>query len=385
MNAPGTVAVRVATWPPPDLGHPYVDLLYDALAPHGVRRVPDVTVPAPGPPAGRPAVDVWHLHWADTFWRAKGDTFVRQALRIARLRALLRQLRSAGVRVVWTSGDSRDGEIGAADHMGFRMLYELADLRIFTSQSARLDAAARYGDGDDSIVMPLGPHPTLPDAASRAEIRRALGVPPACRALLCFGDLRASNGFDLALAALDHLPRGVYRLLIAGCPVTPFGTTLTRTAGSRRGVHLVASHLDAQHLSDLLCASDLVLFPARSVTESSRALQALSYGRALVTTDRPYFRELLGGTSEASAFAPPDDAQGLARAIERLLTVPFERRNEAARAVADRHSWTRTATSFVDWLQRQRWPGSGLAERVTEDARQPRASGRAASSVPASR
>ena len=384
MSSREGVAIRIATWPPPDIGHPYVDLLYEALASHGVERVHGVAVPTVGPSRTEPPIDVWHLHWADTLWRAKGDTFVRQVVRIARLQVLIRRLRRVGVRIVWTAGDAREGEIGAADRVGFRMLHRIADLRIFPSTIARAQALARYGDRGDSIVVPPGACPRLPDVATRAEIRRAMGIPPTCRALLFVGDLRRASGCDIALNALDHLRAGEYRLVIGGRAIPPFGNAFVRAAEARRGVHLVASQLDAQHLDDLLYAADVVLFPARSVTESSGPLRALSRGRGVVTADLPYFRELLEGASDACAFASPNDAEDLARAIERLLDVPFERREECAlRAAADR-SWERSVAPFADWLDRQ-FGRDAASSVASAGARPPRASGRAASSARVSR
>ena len=379
----GGVAIRIATWPPPDIGHPYVDLLYEALATRGVEHVRDVAIPALRSSSGEPPIDAWHLHWADTLWRVKGDTYVRQIVRVARLQLLIRRLRRAGVRIVWSAGDARDGEIGAADRIGFRMLHQDADLRIFPSEIARAQTIARYGHGGDAIVVPPGAWPRLPDVATRADIRRAMGIPPSSRALLFFGDLRRASGCDIALDALDHLPAGQYRLLIGGRAIPPFGDALVRAANARRGVHLVAAQLDAQHLDDLLLAADVVLFPARTVTDGSGVLRALSRGRAVVVTDLPLFRETLGGASDACAFAPPQDAMGLARAIERLLDVPFERREERALAIAAHRSWERSVEPFVNWLDRH-CGHDAPSSLSSAGVRPPRASGQAASSAPVS-
>lgn len=356
MSPPRDRRIRIASWPPSDARHPYLERFYEALATHGVGHVPDL--PARWGALSRvvPPIDVWHMHWPDTYWRAKGPTLARQAIRVARLGALIARARHAGIRVVWTVDETaRDGGTGAADRIGFRMLHDAVDLRIFTSDWARSAGVQRYGSAPDTVVVPLGRHPTTPDAAPRAEIRRALGVPPDCRVLLCFGDLSRANGFDVALNALRHLPADGFRLLIAGRPMPPYGDELVAATASRRNVHLVASEIDKQHLGDLLCASDVVVFPYRSVTESSALLHALSYGRGVVATDLPYFREVLSGAPEASTFAPPDDAPGLARAIERLLAVPADRRERAARSVADRLPWDRLVVPFAAWLRRQRW------------------------------
>jgi glycosyltransferase involved in cell wall biosynthesis len=284
---------------------------------------------------------------------------------------------------VWSAGDARDGEIGAADRIGFRMLHRDADLRIFPSEITRAQTIARYGHGGDAIVVPPGAWPRLPDGATRADIRRAMGIPPTSRALLVFGDLRHASGCDIALDALDHLPAAQYRLLIGGRAIPPFGETLVRAANARRGVHLVAAQLDAQHLDDLLYAADVVLFPARAVTDSSGPLRALSRGRAVVVTDLPLFRETLGGESDACAFAPPQDATGLARAIERLLDVPFERREESALGIAAHRSWERSVEPFAGWLDRH-CGHDARSSLSSAGVRPPRASVPAASSAPVS-
>lgn len=86
-------------------------------------------------------------------------------------------------------------------------------------------------------------------------------------------------------------------------------------------------------------ASDVVLLPYHKITGSSAFMTAMTLGRGVVASDLPYFREVLVGHEDAGRLFPAGDAASLAGAIREYLSIPAERRQSAARALARECAW----------------------------------------------
>ena len=113
---------------------------------------------------------------------------------------------------------------------------------------------------------------------------------------------------------------------------------------------LTFESISDQRLSDLLRAADVVLLPYRSVTSSGALLHALSVATGIVTSDLPYFREVLGAEPDAGGLFPPDDPQALARAVVDCLAVPKEGRVRAIERLRGRLSWSACVKPLAAWL-----------------------------------
>jgi glycosyltransferase involved in cell wall biosynthesis len=60
----------------------------------------------------------------------------------------------------------------------------------------------------------------------------------------------------------------------------------------------------------------------------------------VVASDLPYFREVLADDPTAGVFCRPDDASGLAAAVETFFAGDVPARHAAARRLADRYAWS---------------------------------------------
>ncbi len=344
--------VRIASWPHWYAPNPYLELFYGALQPHGVVHIRHFD-PETDPTVAVSSVDAFHLHWAYPYWRDGQPGPATQAVRVARLAHQLRALRRAGVPLLWTVHNLAHHEGDRLpDRLAYRLLHRMADLRIFHSRWARDEARSRYGEtGGDMVVMPHGNYDgAFPDPAPGDVTRKALGVSSDARLLLCFGQLRRYKGFDVALEALRHLPRGRFHLVVAGRSVDGTGEALLRAAAHRRGVLVQPGDVEPQRLSDLLAAADVVLLPYRSVTGSGALLAALTFGCGVVASDLPYFREILDAHPGAGRLAPVEDPRALARAIDTFLARPAHERERAARQAAESYAWPRVVEPVARWI-----------------------------------
>jgi glycosyltransferase involved in cell wall biosynthesis len=239
-----------------------------------------------------------------------------------------------------------------ADELGYRLVHRSADLRVFHSRWARdRDRDIRGAGGGATILMPHGAYQgVLPAPAPPERTRAALAIPPGRRVLLCFGQVRSYKGFDVAVRAMDHLPRGAFHLVVAGRPVGRGAAAVEKHALGRPDVHLLLEEVSDRTLADLLGVADAVLLPYREVTSSGTLLQALTAGRGVVASDLPPLREALAPEPGAAEWMTPGDPASLAAAVGRFVISDGAERTASALALAERYRWEAVVEPVAAWL-----------------------------------
>jgi len=174
---------------------------------------------------------------------------------------------------------------------------------------------------------------TLPAIAGRvapaetpAEFRSRFGI-PAGPLLAVFGFIKPHKGHDVALAALERLPDDVSLLFAGGAQDADDEAFVRelRAAAVDRGLgerlH-ITGYLEAGSVGPALLTADVVLSPFHSVTASASLGMALAWGRPVVASALPQFRELETrfGTPRC---VPVGDAAQLASAVSSLRSNPI--------------------------------------------------------------
>lgn len=338
------------------LGNPYFDACHAALAKHGVTVSDELEVDPHWLEVRAGSVDAVHLHWPETFWRrepfgrlSRLGRGLRASHRLVQLRRFMRTARRLGMQRLWTLHNVSPHE-GAYcwDRYGYRLLARECDLIVCHSDSAVATVRRLFRPTARTIVMPIGElghnHPT---PRRRDRVLGELHLDPAVPVVSCLGRLRYYKGLDLACAAVERL-NGDVQLIVggprhAGFDVTPLREAMART----RAIAVLDRRLTDQEFADVLAASDAVLLPYRAITGSSALLTALGFGRGVVVSDLPYFREILSPEHEAGAIVTGEDATAWADAIREFLSRPADARNRAALRLAARYSWDRCVEPLV--------------------------------------
>jgi alpha-1,3-rhamnosyl/mannosyltransferase len=170
--------------------------------------------------------------------------------------------------------------------------------------------------------------------------------------VLASGTLEPRKNLPRLVRAHARLPESLRRshpLLIAG----PHGweeDELMRTAHGREDVRLLG-FVPEEHLAALYGAASVFCYPSLYEGFGLPVLEAMAAGACVVTSDRSSLPEVGG---DAVVYADPDDEASIARALERLLRAPQERRalGERGRARARTMSWEQTARGVVEELER---------------------------------
>ena len=335
---------------PGQSGNPYLDLFYGALAPSGVETAESFKFSLKWLFDKRGEIDVIHFHWPEWLWDGRREGSARALLK---LQAILRVASALGIKLIWTvhNLDIHEGS-GWQDKWGQRLLARHCDMLITHSQTTAERVHDRLRPRKPVVVMPHGSYEGhYPEPRDRETVLAELGLEDDRPLLCCVGRLRDYKGLDLACEALTQLGDEV-RLVIAGVPHRGFDMApLEHYAETLPGLTLIARPLSDQEFVDILSVSDATLLPYRQITGSGTLLAAWTQGCGVVASDLDYFREMLPDGSNAGKLFQPGNTDAIAYAVQEYLSIPLEKRREAARAMATQFSWNRCVEPVSQVLQ----------------------------------
>lgn len=121
-----------------------------------------------------------------------------------------------------------------------------------------------------------------------------------------------------------------------------------RQLGVAERVRFDGRYLTTSHLRHVVSSADLVLLPyeSRDQVTSGVLVEAVAAGRAVISTDFPHARELLG--SGVGLLVPPRDPASIAAAARRVVTEPglAETLRRRASRVAPSLSWAAVGSAY---------------------------------------
>ncbi len=224
----------------------------------------------------------------------------------------------------------------------------LADRIICVSARTREDLLARYDlDADKVEVVHNGvdhvDRVPPPDEVGQRYLD-ALGLPE--RFVLYAGSLDARKNVALVLEAMASLRRDGQPCTLVLAGQSWFGSgAVERRIGELRAEGLDVrplGYLSAPLFYEVMRRASVFAFPSRYEGFGLPPLEAMRLGVPCVVSDAGSLPEVCG---DAALYVHPDDVQGLAVALERLLGSEAERRrlSEAGRVQAAKFTWDEAA------------------------------------------
>ncbi len=183
----------------------------------------------------------------------------------------------------------------------------------------------------------------------------AMDQAPRDRTLFTAGSIRPARGLEDSIRALPLLDANV-RLVIAGqvdkrC--AGYADQLSRLCGELEVTSRVtfAGQLGSAEMAEAFRRCAAFVMTSRAEACPNTALEAMSYGCASVSVDRPPMPEFFG---DAAVYYPLGDAQALAHRIRALIANPAEQRRlaHAARLRARAFPWEATRDRTIEELER---------------------------------
>lgn len=255
----------------------------------------------------------------------------------------LRFARVRGCRLVYTVHNVLPHDSGSAHRVVYGRLYSFVHALICHSEDSRDRLIAEFGVRPEKMwVIPHGP--LFQPASGRNEI-----LPPKSGFVVLWqGFVRPYKGVEFLLNSWAELVRRrtvpEARLVIAGTGDARYIgelQDLVNRLGISDSVEMQFRFVDADELSTLYRAADVVVYPYREITTSGALMTGIGNEKAIIATDLGAFRELLTD-GENALLVPYGDTNALAGAIECLLRDrELRARLAAAVAVLNRRcSWT---------------------------------------------
>ncbi|HYX14392.1 MAG TPA: glycosyltransferase family 4 protein [Nostoc sp.] len=188
----------------------------------------------------------------------------------------------------------------------------------------------------------------LEEFAPGESNRQKLGLPENVTLALFAGDIRTPRkNLDTVLHALAKVPN-LHLAVVGHTQGSPF-PELAASLGLSDRVHFVGFRRD---IPQIMQAVDLFVFPSRYEACSLVLLEALSSGLPVITATATGGGELV--TPECGiVLSDSDDIDALAVALMSLVSdIPLmQQMAKAARSVAEKHSWTTMAQTYVDLFE----------------------------------
>ena len=178
--------------------------------------------------------------------------------------------------------------------------------------------------------------------------RKKFALPENVTLALFAGDIRTPRkNLDTVLRALVQVPE-LHLAVVGSAEGSPY-VQLAKQLELEERVHFLGHRRD---VSEIMRAVDFLVFPSRYETFGLVVIEAMASGLPVITATTTGAAELV--TPECGiVLHDSDDTQALAEALS-SLTKDSKKRNfmgQAARSVAEQHSWASMAKTYVDLFE----------------------------------
>jgi glycosyltransferase involved in cell wall biosynthesis len=271
----------------------------------------------------------------------------------------MRYAQRLGIKVIYTVHNVTYQDTPERNKPVYGRAYRTADGLICHGEEARGQVARDFGISADKMwVIPHGPLFEEKTHISQEEARKKLGLPQNEALVLCFGVISEYKGIPFLLDGWKRLVESGTkgRLLIAGTGDARLLSSIREKVSEyqlQSTVNLWLEFIPVEQLPFFYQAADILVFPYKAGTTSGALLTGMNYGKAIVATPLPFFKEYLEEGCEA-LFVEYADVEGLALTLTSLINAPSER-ERLGRGVAKKSdvfdSWSSIAHSTVNCYQ----------------------------------
>ncbi len=181
----------------------------------------------------------------------------------------------------------------------------------------------------------------VPGTANRQQWK----LPEEVTLALFAGDIRLNRkNLDQVLKALVQVP-DLHLAVVGDTKRSPY-LQLAASLGLSNRVHFLGYRRD---LPEIMKAVDMFVFPSRYEPFGMVVTEAMATGLPVITASTTGAAEVIDPESGV-VICDPEDTKSLAEAMKKLQTNPELRKNmgQAARFVAQQHTWQSKAKLYVD-------------------------------------
>lgn len=264
----------------------------------------------------------------------------------------LRIVRASGIKVVYTVHNVLPQDTGETHKQRYKRIYQLADRLICHDQCAKDRLVNEFRiDPEKIAVIPHGPLLNSSAPENSASARKKLGVGADQCLVLWQGILRPYKGVSFLLDAWKGVQAegSRARLAIVGngdAGIVQEIKDQVATLGLESTVSLDCRFVSVAELADYYSAADVIVYPYREITTSGALMTGIGYGKAIVATRQPAFRQLLSD-GENCLMVDYGDVEELRTRLSQVIGDPRLRVRlgaAAGRSYASGPQWPKIAT-----------------------------------------
>ena len=232
-----------------------------------------------------------------------------------------------GAKIVYTVHNviPRHGRLRLYHRIIYRFIFFMCNHIIVHTESGKREIMALFGVKPGKIsVIPHGDYKFFVPSGilSKVNSKELLGIPMDSRVMLFFGAIRPNKGLDRLLYALSHIKKIVpnIKLMIVGEPCEDFSRyrSIIREESIEDIIFEKLEYVINKMVSIYFMACDLVVLPYYEVTGSGVLQIAYAFGKPVVATDVPGFREAIIESKNGYLVSPNDIAELATRIIDIL-------------------------------------------------------------------
>lgn len=260
--------------------------------------------------------------------------------------------RFLGLRVIVTAHDVESFVTSLSVGPLVRFTYELAHRVVAHNSLSRRELLERVGlSCEKVVVIPSGNYLAFTgDGWGQASARQRLDLPPQAPILLFFGQIKTVKGLDILLqslpAVIEQFPH-VLLLITGKVWKDDFGRyqRIIDELGLAKHCRIRIEYVPNAEVATYFVAADLVVLPYRRIYQSAVLLMAMSYGKAVLTSDIDGMTEMLTHGSTAYLFRAGSAHSCSERIIEALSDSTARTRVAQAglRLMKEQYAWQKVA------------------------------------------
>jgi glycosyltransferase involved in cell wall biosynthesis len=141
---------------------------------------------------------------------------------------------------------------------------------------------------------------------------------------LFFGNIRPSKGIVDLLAATELLKSGRIKIIIAGQDIFNTIKEHKKTHLINESVVLILRLINDDEMKYLFTNSDVVLLPYESISQSGVLQSAVAFKKPLVTSDIPYFKEIINNLPSFGKYADTKNPQAFIDSLVHFAEVDIK-------------------------------------------------------------
>lgn len=254
--------------------------------------------------------------------------------------------RGLGFKIVWEMHNIVPHRRSSRDIDVSKWFYNNCDAVIFHSRHDIKRSKEVLGVGDKSpsaTVYHANFIGSYKNEITKYEARKALGVPPEGRVLLCFGQIRKNRGYEHLVKAMEGLKD--VTVVVAGEVIDRkvYRELLKAADGDR--IRVFGKWIPDDEVQVYFNACDAVVLPYTEITTSGVVPLAYSFSRPVIVSDIGGLSEIV--TAETGILVRPGDAKGFRDAVNGIFKRDFVKMGEDAFAFAKAElAWANTASSI---------------------------------------